>query len=152
MIAELDVLPVLSDSELRLSLLDRTSAMPNRVPTYRFEIQADGVRVGSATLRVGLNEYLERYAGQIGYGIDYPFRGRRYAARACRLLFQLAGCHGMNSLWITCNPENVASRRTCEIVGGELVDIVEVPPEVDLYREGDRQKCRYRVRLTGRIE
>jgi tagatose 1,6-diphosphate aldolase len=53
----------------------------------------------------------------------------------------------MTTLWITCNPENVASRRTCELVGGELVDIVELPPDIDMYKEGERQKCRYRVRL-----
>lgn len=147
MIGELDVLPVLADRELSLALAERTFAMPNRVPTYRFDMRVDGERIGSATLRVGLNDYLERYAGQIGYGVDYPFRGRRYAARSCLLLFHLARCFHMASLWITCNPENVASRRTCEIVGGELVDIVDVPPEVDLYREGDRQKCRYRIRL-----
>ena len=147
MIAELDVLPVLADRELSLVLAERTFAMPNRVPTYRFDMRVDGERIGSATLRAGLNDYLERYAGQIGYGVDYGFRGRRYAARSCQLLFQLARCLNMTSLWITCNPENVASRRTCEIIGGELVDIVDVPPEVDLYREGDRQKCRYRILL-----
>ena len=43
--------------------------------------------------------------------------------------------------------ENVASRRTCELVGGALIDIVDVPPIIDLYKEGDRQKCRYRVVL-----
>ena len=84
---------------------------------------------------------------QIGYGVDFDFRGKRYAARACRLLFHLARCHGMSQLWITCNPENVASRRTCELVGGVLVDIVDVPSTIDVYREGDRQKCRYRIRL-----
>ena len=147
MIAELDVLPVLADRELSLVLAERTFAMPNRIPTYRFDMRVEGERIGSATLRAGLNDYLERYAGQIGYGVDYAFRGRRYAARSCHLLFHLARCLHMTSLWITCNPENVASRRTCEILGGELVDIVDVPPEVDLYREGDRQKCRYRIRL-----
>lgn len=147
MIAELDVLPVLADHELSLVLAERTFAMPYRVPTYRFDMKVEGARIGSATLRVGHNEYLERYAGHIGYGVEYGFRGRRYAARSCQLMFHLARCFHMTALWITCNPENVASRRTCEIVGGEMVDIVDVPPEVDLYREGDRQKCRYRIRL-----
>lgn len=145
--AELDVLPPLVDGELELRLVDRTLALPGRNPTYRFEMCVDGQRVGTATLRVGNTEYLERYAGHIGYGVDFGHRGKRYAARTCQLLFHLARCHGMKLLWITCNPENVASRRTCERIGGELVDIVDVPPEVDLYREGDRQKCRYRVRL-----
>jgi predicted acetyltransferase len=146
-LAELDVVPRLADEALELQLIERTFGMPGRVPTYRFEMRVDGQRVGTATLRAGSNDYIERYAGHIGYGVDYDHRGKRYAARACQLLFILARCHGMTTLWITCNPENVASRRTCERVGGELVDIVDVPPDIDLYREGDRQKCRYRVRL-----
>ena len=147
MLAELDVLPRLVDNELELQLIERTFATPGRVPTYRFEMRVGGERVGGATLRAGMSEYLERYAGHIGYGVDFPYRGRRYAARACQLLFHLARCHDMTMLWITCNPENVASRRTCERVGGELVDIVDVPVDLDLYREGDRQKCRYQIRL-----
>jgi predicted acetyltransferase len=147
MLSELDPLPSLVDGELELHLLDQTLIGPARAPSYRFELRVRGERVGTATLRLAGGEYFERYAGQIGYGVDLPYRGRRYAARACRLLFELARLHGMTTLWITCNPENVASRRTCELVGGELVDIVDVPPEIDLYRDGDRQKCRYRVRL-----
>ncbi|MEE8418514.1 MAG: hypothetical protein V3S02_00210, partial [Dehalococcoidales bacterium] len=67
-----------------------------------------------------------------------------YAARACNLIKQVALDHGLKTLWITCNPDNVPSRRTCEILGCELVEIEDLPEETDLYRDGDRQKCRYR--------
>jgi len=147
MIDELEDVPALADHELALTLVERTFSSPARIPTYRFEMVVGGERVGTATLRAGMNEYLEKYAGNIGYGVEWGHRGKHYAARTCHLLFQLARLHGMKQLWITCNPENVASRRTCEMVGGELVDIVDVPPIIDLYREGDRQKCRYRIRL-----
>lgn len=147
MIDELEVVPALADNELSLSLVERTFSSLARIPTYRFDMIVGGERVGSATLRAGINEYLEKYAGNIGYGVEWAHRGKKLAARSCRLLFQVARLHRMKLLWITCNPENVASRRTCEIVGGELVDIVDVPPIIDLYREGDRQKCRYRIRL-----
>jgi len=148
---EVDLLdvPPLVDSELELHLVERTLAERerNRVPAYRFDLRVGGEKAGSASLRVGTTPYVELYAGHIGYGVDMPFRGKRYAARACMLLFGLARQHGMTTLWITCNPENVASRRTCELVGGVLVDIVDLPPETDMYKEGERQKCRYRVRL-----
>lgn len=142
-------MPVLVDGELELHLVERCAADPERrlVPAYHFEMRVAGARVGTISLRIGSGAYLERYAGHIGYGVEPAYRGRRYAARACRLLFALARRHRMRTLWITCNPENVASRRTCELVGGELVDIVDLPPDIDLYREGERQKCRYRVRL-----
>jgi predicted acetyltransferase len=144
---ELDHLLPLVDGELELHLLDRTLVSPARVPAFRFEMRVGDEKIGTATLRVAGGDYFERYAGQIGYGVEPAHRGHHYAARACHLLFQLARVRGMTMLWITCNPDNVASRRTCELVGGELVDIVDVPAELDLYREGDRQKCRYRVRL-----
>jgi len=148
---EIDLLdvPLLVDGELELHILERTLAERerNRVPAYRFELRVGGEKIGTASLRVGGGEYLELYAGHIGYGVELPYRGRRYAARACKLLFELARQHGMQTLWITCNPENVASRRTCELIGGELVDIVDLPEETDMYKEGERQKCRYRIRL-----
>jgi predicted acetyltransferase len=145
--AELDTMTPLVDGELELHLIDHTLVAPSRAPVYRYALRVGGTMIGTATLRLVPGDYYERYAGQIGYGVAPDHRGHHYAARACKLLFELARHHGATTLWITCNPENVASRRTCELVGGELVDIVDVPPEVDLYREGDRQKCRYRVLL-----
>ena len=59
----------------------------------------------------------------------------------------LARRHGLAELWITCNPENKASRRTCEFAGAELIEIVDLPPHTDMYQEGERQKCRYRLQL-----
>jgi tagatose 1,6-diphosphate aldolase len=59
----------------------------------------------------------------------------------------LARRHGLYALWITCNPENVASRRTCELTGAEFVEIVDLPPESDMYERGERRKCRYRLDL-----
>lgn len=144
----LNLLPLV-DGELELHLVERTGPDParNRVPAYRFEMRVSGDRVGTASLRVGGGEYLEKYAGHIGYGVDALYRGHHYAARSTALLLDLARRHGMQTIWITCNPENVASRRTCELVGGELIEIVDLPPETDMYQEGERQKCRYRIRL-----
>ncbi|MEZ4670788.1 MAG: hypothetical protein R3E39_23025 [Anaerolineae bacterium] len=66
----------------------------------------------------------------------------------CRLLLPLALQHGLETLWITCNPDNLASRKTCDLIGAELVEIVDLPPDTDMYREGARQKCRYRLVLA----
>jgi predicted acetyltransferase len=48
-------------------------------------------------------------------------------------------------VWITCDPDNIASRKTCELAGARLVEIVDLPEDTDMYREGMRQKCRYRI-------
>ena len=96
--------------------------------------------------RSGHNESVY-YGGNIGYRVHPAHRGRHYAGKACLLLFQLAEKHGMEYLYITCNPENMASRKTCEFAGGVLEGIVELPPDNDMYLEGERQKCIYRFSL-----
>jgi predicted acetyltransferase len=139
----------LSDGNLRLVLRARVPASPEKgwVPMYRFDITVSGERVGGIDFRLGASDFITRFAGQIGYGIDERHRGHRYAARAVRLLTSLARAHGLSPLWITCNPENVASRRTCELAGAELVEIVDLPRDCDMYLKGDRRKCRYRLAL-----
>jgi RimJ/RimL family protein N-acetyltransferase len=102
---------------------------------------------GSISLRIGHSANLDLYLGHIGYHVLPPARGRHFALRACRLLLPLARLHGHTNLWITCNPENVASRKTCEELGAVFVNTVAIPRDNALYSQGDRQKCRYRLDL-----
>jgi len=102
---------------------------------------------GTVGLRIGTTRDLELYYGHLGYNVFPPARGNRYAERACRLLLPVARAHGMTHVWITCNPDNHASRRTCERLGAELVDVVAIPPGHTLYVRGEREKCRYRLDL-----
>jgi predicted acetyltransferase len=139
----------LADGNLRLGV--RECSPPNLekgwVPAYKFDILVDGEPVGRIDLRLGETAFMVQYGGQVGYGIDPPFRGHRYAARALRLLTSVARLHGFEVLWISCNPDNWASRRTCELAGAELIEIVDLPADCDMYADGDRQKCRYRLAL-----
>ena len=117
------------------------------LPAYYFAIcLADGTEAGRCELRVGHNENTY-YGGNIGYSVDPAYRGRHYAGKACKLLFSLARRHGMESLIITCDPDNAASRKTCEYADGILEDIVDLPEDNDMYRAGARKKCVYRFRL-----
>jgi tagatose 1,6-diphosphate aldolase len=142
---------VLVDKDLALVLVEKSPAQPSKgyVPAYQFEMRRNGKpeKIGNISLRVGDTYRLRMYGGHIGYGVDPEHRGHHYAARACRLLFPLARRHGMREIWITCNPENAASRRTCELAGAEFVEIVDLPEDSDMYQEGERQKCRYRIDL-----
>lgn len=141
----------LVNGDLELVLEEQRPAEPARgyVPVYRFRMAPAGgnEKLGSIDLRVGNPFSMVLYGGHIGYGVEPEHRGHHYAARACRLLMPLARRHGLRALWITCNPENAASRRTCELAGAEFVEIVDLPPESEMYREGERRKCRYRLDL-----
>jgi tagatose 1,6-diphosphate aldolase len=102
---------------------------------------------GGIGLRIGNTRDVELYYGHFGYNVLPPARGNHYAERACRLLLPLASAHGMQTLWITCNPDNHASRRTCERLGCTLAEIVALPESHPLYLRGERRKCRYRLDL-----
>lgn len=139
----------LSDGELELVLVktgpgDLARA---RLPYYQFEMRVDGQKAGALNLRIGNTPYIVLYGGHIGYGVDPEFRGHHYAERACRLVLPFAKANGMETLWITCNPDNIPSRRTLERLGAQFVEVVDVPEDYDEYPEGVRQKCRFRVDL-----
>ena len=139
----------LVDGNLELILVTKQPANPSKgyVPAYGFEMISinQNTNMGNIWLRIGNIETIEKYAGHIGYGVALEYRGNRYAARSCKLILSLAQKHGINPIWITCNPDNHASRRTCEIIGSKFVDTVTIPQDTELYEKGDRLKCRYRV-------
>ncbi|GAB2569495.1 GNAT family N-acetyltransferase [Gracilibacillus alcaliphilus] len=118
------------------------------VPTYHFDITLHNQteRIGEIDIRIGYNQQLY-YGGQIGYQVDEAYRGHHYAAKAVRLIQQVAEAHQMEELIITCNPDNFASRKTCEYAGAELKEIVDLPPDNDMYQRGEKQKCIYKISL-----
>jgi predicted acetyltransferase len=130
----------------------------DKAPTYHFWMmlrhgssgpaQPPPLRIaGGVGLRIGSGESLEMYYGHFGYHVYPAARGHHYAERACRLLLPLAQRHRLRTVWITCNPDNMASRRTCERLGAQFVNIVSVPPEDPLFARGETEKCRYRIDL-----
>lgn len=135
------------DLELKLGACVPGIIDKGYAPVYRFQMHRAGTPeiMGRIDLRVGHGERLERYAGHIGYRVEPPYRGRRLAARAVRLLLPLALRHGLRPVWITCNPENTASRRTIELAGGVYVETLDVPPTEEMYASGSRRKCRFRL-------
>jgi len=142
---------VLRDEDLLLTLSETLQADTARgwAPCYMFHMinGERGRKVGEIQLRIGFTEHLRLYAGHIGYSVEADFRGHRFAARSIQLLMPLARKHGFSELWITCNPENTASRRTCEIAGATFVEILDLPADTEIYQRGDRQKCRYLLSL-----
>ncbi len=139
----------LQDRELLLVLDRYLMADPERewVPTYHFNMMLEGTSqiVGGINLRIGNPDRLVLYRGHIGYSVEADYRGHRFAARSVRLLVSLAAAHDLNPIWITCDPDNLASRRSCELAGAEFVEIVDIPTNEEMYQRGIRQKCRYRL-------
>ena len=122
------------------------------VPGYEFAIvRNEGRRrVGRISLRLGDNEYLDRYIGHIGYRVDWFHRGNGYAYKACLLLEEIARRHGFEALSITCSPDNLPSKKTIEKLGSVFICEEAVPRKTELYRRGERRKLRYLWQLPKR--
>jgi tagatose 1,6-diphosphate aldolase len=129
---------ILIDDDLELILIERREAetAKARVPEYKFEmrhIPAD-CKVGNIALRTSLTSRLAEYGGHIGYDVLPKHRGAKYSARSCKLLFNLARMHDINPILITCSPDNMASVKTCEAIGGNLVKQQKVATENGVLR------------------
>ncbi|MDF2885756.1 MAG: hypothetical protein K0R23_141 [Lacrimispora sp.] len=141
----------LKSDEINLKLTKTTvgNIRKDWLPAYHFDIcNKQGEEVGGCDLRIGYNKNVY-YGGNIGYHIDENYRGHHYAGKACLLLFQLAKRHKMDYLIITCNPDNHASRKTCEYAGGKFERIVEIPDDNDMRRNGETEKCIYQFNLRN---
>lgn len=123
----------------KIHCVAKNPAIPEKkwVPSYVFEIRKEGCRVGEINFRVGYSDSLY-YGGQIGYAVDEQHRGHGYAEKACSLLVPVIRAHGMKKVLITNEHTNIASRRTCEKLGAELIRKARLPEWHDLYKEGQR--------------
>jgi len=141
--------PAMRDGELRVVLVSREPGLPDKgwVPWYHFELHVDGHEgaIGHVNLRVGDTGHVTTFAGHIGYSVEQGWRGRRFAARGARMVIAFGHSLGIQTIWITSDPDNPASLRTLEILGAERVDVVDVPPGTEMYERGETRKVRFRM-------
>ena len=130
-------LPDLTDGEIRLVCYRKDPADPVKkwVPAYHFYITKGSEKVGQISLRVGYCPGLY-IGGNIGYGVDEPYRGRGYAGKACRLLMPVLKYHKMPVALITNDVHNEKSRRVCEKLGLKWLRQMDVPMHNDMYKNG----------------
>jgi len=140
----------LRDKEIYLQLYKTANEDKEKeyLPAYYFKILKtdNDTEVGKCDLRIGYNDNI-KYGGNIGYEIYQQYRGNRLASKACKLLFLLAKKHQMDTVYITCSPENTASMKTCEYSGAEFVGIIDVPSSHDLFKTGQKKTCQYIIKI-----
>lgn len=145
--------PMFSDEEIELVLSgeDVTDPECGIEDGFTFYIYRAHTRdyAGYVSLRLGESAGLY-YLGHIGYRIEEKYRGNGYAARACRLMMPLLQQLHLESVVITTNVENIASRKTCERLGCTLERIAPVPKEYRALCSGATQKCRYIWKISHR--
>lgn len=139
-----------ADEEIELVLSGEDVADPEAGITdgFTFYIYQAHTRnyAGYVSLRLGESGGLY-YLGHIGYRVEEKYRGHGYAEKACRLMLPLLQRLQIESVVITNNVENIASRRTCEKLGCVLERIAPVPREYRALCAGAPKKCRYIWRI-----
>ncbi len=130
--------------DLSASSRDETDEKCGIVNCYAFDIHPSGSRryAGYVSIRIGESPELY-YLGHVGYRVEEGYRGDHFALRACILLEPLLYGMHIRSLVITNDPDNLASRRTCEKLGCILEGTVPVPEEYRFIVSGSTAKCRY---------
>jgi len=78
----------------------------------------DNSLVGRTSIRFGLNPWLARFGGHIGYGVLPEFRRRGYASEILRQSIEIAHREGVDRLLVICDEENVGSATVIERCGG----------------------------------
>lgn len=91
-----------------------------RVPALQFWLEDDGVLVARSSLRLRLSAALEREGGHIGYDVRPTARRRGIGTELLRLTLIEARARGIARVRITCDADNVGSRKIIERNGGEF--------------------------------
>lgn len=121
------------------------------IETYVYDIVVPELErtVGRCEYRIEEGREL-RYYGNIGYVIYVPYRGHNFAYKACLALIGLmkSKIKGLNEIVITCNPENIASKKTIQKLGCQYIETLDIDPDHELYHMGDVQKEVYILDLS----
>jgi predicted acetyltransferase len=138
------------DGDLELNLFEQkqVSEPDSDIPGYFFLMRnsKSGSAMGSINLRAGYTDNIRRYRGNIGFTVFESFRGHRYSARSCVLLVPLIKALKLNPIWLTCNADNIPSKKIIESIGAKYIETTMIrqdSPYIQYYPEGARTKLRF---------
>lgn len=88
------------------------------VPALQFWLEHQGSLLARSTLRLQLTAALENEGGHIGYDVRPSHRRRGLGTEVLRLTLLEARARGIGRVCVTCDADNVGSRKIIERNGG----------------------------------
>lgn len=128
---------------MKLELLEYvTEDLPeNFDPYYIYLIIEDNEEIGRIVYREG-EDSSRYYDGHIGYHIDEEYRGHNYSYYACLLLKEFID---KDFVYITCDPDNIASKKIIEKLGCEFIERKCIPSYLkNVFSKDEKEKLIYR--------
>ena len=116
---------------------DPATVPPHLVPATQFFLvrKSDNKLLGMLQVRHRFNDYLEKYAGHIGYSVRPSERRKGYAKEILRMALPYCREIGLEKVLITCIDGNIGSEKTILANGGVYESTVHEPNDnVDLKR------------------
>lgn len=107
---------------------------------FLFVRKEDHALIGMIQVRHSFNEFLEKYAGNIGYSIRPSQRRKGYAKEMLRLTLPFCREIGLRKVLISCIDGNIGSEKTILANGGVYESTVYEPA-------GDRNLKRFWIDL-----
>ncbi len=106
-------------------LEDPDGLPPGKVTQISFWFLNDeDVLVGNSRLRLELNEYLLNIGGHVGYDVSPEHRRKGFATEILRETLREAAKRNIDRVLVTCNEDNLFSRKVIENNGGILENLV----------------------------
>lgn len=105
---------------------DRTKLPPHIVPQSHFWLIDADEFIGILSLRCGPNDAFIRISGHIGYQIRPSKRWQGYGKELLRLGLQKAKELDFTRVLLTCDEDNIASKKVIESNGGQFESAILV--------------------------
>lgn len=109
---------------------------PEKVPShlvpatqFLFIRKSDNRLVGMIQVRHHFNDYLEKYAGHIGYSVKPTERRKGYAKEMLKMTLPFCREIGLDKVLITCIDGNIGSEKTILANGGIYEYTIHEPNE-----------------------